>query len=831
MADRQIKSILRFITDKSSVDRTERDIGRIEKALEEQRAAAEKTQQAFTSLEDVSVRMSAAGAAILTPLTLAANKYAAALGDATETSRRWLAATEKAEAANLELGRKSTEALLPYKELVADILTKISEVDPRILEAGVAIGSGVALVGAAGLIASQIGRFAAMVQILGTHVKALALSQRGQRLGVGAAAVGAGVAGGIGIVRAIGSATGNDRLKQYGLSDVVDTLRDSIGIVGALFIAAAKQLALVFAEIERQWNIGREKVSNLLQQLADTFESAILNFVKAIGELDVDLGRLGSLDIGDKLGINTREINDRLDEIASHSSDYVSRLEEIDRAYDDRVNRINNNTSDLTDGWLRFLGIVKDEQDGMTAAEEKAAAEALARQQQFERDSLDLFQDYFDTITAEEAAYQASSEENLRQHQETRASIEENYQRQQERQLEDHERSLADLRDNYAKQQQKDVADHSKRLQDLQQSAVKDRAAAEKEFVKTRSDAIEQQQKDDLKRLQDYNLKRLREQEDHDQRLLEAAGRRDGIAILNEIRNFNKTKQRGQQDFDKESEQRKQQTNERLADEKQQFEALQVERTNQLKQQIADEKAAFAERQQSANDQFRESERRSQEAFQRQQARQQEDHDRQLAELESQFIEQQRQERQAHDRLQQLRQEDYNRQLRNLTAHFRDDERATADHYRRLTTQQNLYNAVIQQSSANLINSLRQSAAVNFLSGSGGRTRSSSGGVSAQDLIHNPTAHRSSINNRAAGGYFDHGAGKEFALNRDTTSMLERAMGSLTQSKMQQIIGGASTSVGSVVIQMGDVGSHSESSIKRMVFNGVVEALEQIGGK
>jgi len=832
MADRTIKSILRFIADKASVDRTERDIGRIEKALDEQRAAAERTQQAFTSLEDVSVRIGAAGAAVLAPLTLAANKYASEMDGATESSRRWLKATERTEAANLELGRKAAEALLPYKELVADILERISNVDPRLLEAGVAVGSGLALVGAAGLIAAQIGRFAAMVQILGTHIKALAASQRGQRLGVGVAAVTAGVAGGIGIVRGIGNATGDKRLQQYGLSDVVKTLRDAIGIIGALFIAASKQLALVFAQIERQWNIGREKVGNFLQKLSDTIESFILNLLKTLGEFKIDLGSikgldLGDLDIGDKLGIDVGKINDRLDEIGQHGSDASERLAEIDRNYQQRLENIDANTADVTEGWLRFLGIVKDEQEELTAEAEKRRAAEL----QHQRDQLDLFESFFSDQSAAQMDFQADSEESLRQHQQARADIEQAYQRQQERQLEDHERSLAERRDKFAKQQAEQVKDYQKRIQDIQQAFANDQKTAQKAFQVQRNDLIDQQQKDDLKRLQDFNLKRQREEEDHNQRLLEAAGRRDGIAILNELRNFNKQKSRSEQDFDRESQQRKEQADQRVADEKAAFEAEQAERAANLQQRLADERAAFMERQRLAQENFNDSERQQKEQFQRQQARQQEDHERALADMELQFIEEQRQARLAFDEIQTLRQEDYNRQLRALNDYFADEEAATNAHYNRLKTQQDIYNAVILQNSQNLTNALRNTAAASFLSGSSRRRATAS--VSAQDQIHNPAARRTR-DNRAAGGYmdsdyFNHGAGREFAMSRDTTSMLERAMGTLSQSKLQNMVNSRSQSIGSLTLQVGDIGNKSPQQIEKMIFNGVIKAFDMLG--
>jgi len=105
MADRTIKSILRFIADKASVDRTERDIGRIEKALDEQRAAAERTQQAFTSLEDVSVRIGAAGAAVLDAvqiLTTAASGVAVALNDEVVSRGAW-ASTPLADGDRVEV--------------------------------------------------------------------------------------------------------------------------------------------------------------------------------------------------------------------------------------------------------------------------------------------------------------------------------------------------------------------------------------------------------------------------------------------------------------------------------------------------------------------------------------------------------------------------------------------------------------------------------------------------------------------------------------------------------------------------------------------------------
>jgi hypothetical protein len=191
---------------------TQRGVEDLSRGLRRAIEDNEKLQYVFT-------RVGVAGAAILGPMVLSANRYVQEAGAADSVSRTWLQSTDRLSNAQLRVGRVIAQEILPALEAAASLAEKIadlSEQHPELVRAGLATGSILATVGAVGSLYTTAKGVMARVALLSAGTSA-----------AGAAATGTAAAGAGGLASA--GATGALLAVAAGLTALPALLGRSLG--------------------------------------------------------------------------------------------------------------------------------------------------------------------------------------------------------------------------------------------------------------------------------------------------------------------------------------------------------------------------------------------------------------------------------------------------------------------------------------------------------------------------------------------------------------------------------------------------------------------------
>jgi hypothetical protein len=800
------------------------EIDKLDQRLEKLDETASNVYATFDSLEGTATGFAAAGAAVLAPLILSAQKYVDVVGNAEAESREWAATTQRLEKAQVDLGRKATNALNPYRNALADILTKISQVDPAIIRAGVEIGGVVALIGGAGLLAAQVGKlYASSIELVAGIQKLQMMGGLTGRAanaavygGVGVAAVGLGVVGGVNAVRGYGKATGDERLANYDYSDALDTAKQAIVVFATLVLDAGKTVVETLINLDTLWQLASnrlreavdDKVISEIQKkgldilkafemaqinveegtgkIASGFERAYLSFLKSIGELKIET-KLGDIDIGKELGVNLDEVNDKLEKLGNQTADFESRRQSLDEKYASKFADIDSRVASYADTALDIgerrealldevgtvfegakqsiitplaetLGLLED-----TSEKQKEVATGFAALTDEQKQGLlDSFDQLQTDLADAETAFNDQRKKELADFNEETAKIEDNWQRQRERQTTEFERGRAEREKEFNRQRQQAAQDFARQQKDAVVDFNHEQDKAAKDFEKSRAKTLRDNQKEDLKRIEDFQRERERREQDHRLRLLEAVGRLDATAVLQELRGFQQEDTRAGEDFNRETQDRQQQLDQQLAEEKAAFEEEQRLRRQQFQEQQAEEVQRFQESQARELERYQLQEQRSKEAFERQQALAQEDFDRSQAERRQQFNERRAEDRREFLKSQADRRQAFITQYNELMGFQNRETQARRQHYQQL-----------------------ERDLQSFLRVQGVRTGST-----------RPTAGRNTratIQQFAEGGYLPDGIARthagEFALNQRTTQLLENmAGGKLTQQSVQNMV-------------------------------------------
>ena len=141
-------------------------LGKTVKTAEENFRALRMTAR---ELSQVGLAMTAAGAAILGPLTLAANKYVQMAGMGEVTSKKWLEAQKSLEDSTVRIGRVTAEIMLPTLTQAANIMAEIAgfaERNPDAVRAMVTVGGALAALGVVTVTAAELLKVVADVGLL-----------------------------------------------------------------------------------------------------------------------------------------------------------------------------------------------------------------------------------------------------------------------------------------------------------------------------------------------------------------------------------------------------------------------------------------------------------------------------------------------------------------------------------------------------------------------------------------------------------------------------------------------------------------------------------------
>lgn len=572
MADDLVSILLKFI---SETDAAQKDVSDLDKRLKEVNASAQQVNEKFENMAQVSARVAAAGATIFAPALLSAQAYVNALGKTEEVSKRYIAAQERQKEATLAFGKKAAEALIPYQNALADILELFSRIDPRILEAGIAAGGGLVLVGAIGTLVAQIGIFTAQSTRLIASLNAnFAAGGMTSRAAVGIGAIGVGTGLGIGATRAIGEATGDERLQTFELKDALKTFIQIVTIAAGTLGDLAKIVPLV----EFAFKTGSAEVKAALGDLVDGFKNAVIGLQESLAGIKFEI--LGKeFNLGKELGIDPRQLEEQR---AAIEASKQARQEEKQAAKDFAAIQLGNQIDDIDEATGKLQLKMLDLVESLDKTSESAATTART----FGEDSLDLFAKYRDEQKAAETQF---NEDRVAKQKQFEADF-----KAAETQFNDSRvKALKAFNDNQ-KQAERDfkrqqAADLKKFQADQQKEA--------RGFDSEQRQQEKEHQTENIKRIKEFGLERQRAEEDSRRSLIEAAGRLDAIAVLRELQSQETNRKRATEDFDSESTERQQafEENRRLA--REQFQQNQADRRREFEENRAAAQAQFQERQ------------------------------------------------------------------------------------------------------------------------------------------------------------------------------------------------------------------------------------------
>jgi hypothetical protein len=793
----ETRAVLKFAVDRAMLNKAIRANSDLEQSIVDIREAADRQAQAAQATLDVMEKVATIGTSIFNASAQAAEQYAQSAEAATATSERWLSTNQRIADAQTVLAEKQANALLPYRDALASVLELTSELPDEVITFGVNAGAVLSAIGTVGTIGAQITRFASEVRILGTYVQTLGLQQGATRAAVGVGAIGVGTVAGIGAVQAIGRATGDERLAQYGFDDLFETLRDSLGAIGALFIRAARDWAKILVDTNSIMALLAIKV----EEAGDSFVRAIMrayySILEGIGSLSADTGLGVKIDLGDILGIDVEEARQRIDELTESTKDYGAAAEEVGKRNEELKARIDANTMGLTEGLLDLLGIT----------EREARRIAADLEADFEQ-KYDVARAVYNYLEASDKAIMAFNDSQLeatKEHHSELENLAEEYHTSQEEALAEHNTSLQELAAEYQQARQDNEAAHNKKLAGLRDNYEDATTKAAAEFNKSRQKVIDDYNAAELKRIEEFNRARERADADHRDRLRDAAGRLDAIAVLNELRSYKKDQSRAKEDFDNTTKERRNARQEQLKDLQASYVEQKQARDNQYKEALADQRQAYSEQQAATTQAYNAQVATQKQAYNEMRTAQDIAYHEELNSLKTQFNErQQAQERQFRQELE-LQDQAFQERLKAMMG-FEDE--TTAFLRRNLDGYNDFAQAIIDN--IMLIEAERSKL--------------------APEIVYTP----STTPSRASGGYLNAGMFKghpnEYVLNRQTTGVLERLTGGiLTQQSVQNIANNSrSVTVGALNIN-GDIGGYTPQQIKVLAQQGLVELLGEMG--
>lgn len=798
-------------------------IGDVNSQLEKVEQTAGKAEESFSKLASASTILAAAGAALFAPAVLAANSYVSAVGQADAVSRKWLMETQRQQKAQLELGRKATEALMPFQRALTDILEKISRLDPRVLQAGVAVGGALAVAGAVGLLVGQIGIFAsqaARLVVALNRATAGQLAANGGMVGAGMLGAGAGaVAGtllGVELVKAYGRATNDEQLASTTLESVflqarvlilgafadfvVDLQEDFQAItdplldiaeflvpVGGELIKAITGIVGVFDQIKLM-------VEEQVEKLTGAFEKARLGFLLSIANLSIDLG-IKKIDIGDAIGLNADEIQGQLDAIGDRAEYWDEQraasairtqaaIDAVDNSTEEFLGKLGELRTMLGGNGIanRLIGMVQRALvPEMTP--ETGGGETSGR---YTQGTLDAFDAYRKGMQQADQEFYRGRQKQMSEFAEATKKLEADF-------YKDRDKSLAQ----FQKQEQQATDQHNKSLAKMNSDFDRQEAEALVDYNKERGELEAEFAADEQKRIAEFYLARQRAEEDGQRRLIEAVGRLDAIAVLRELQGANTERQRAKQDFDLTTKQNKAEHQKQLEDNKRSFDEQRNQRQRDHRERLSDMRQQFTEQRRLNRQMFDEQRAEQLAAFrQGQQLR--------VTEFNNKLAQEQQEYRQQRT----VREQQFIDQVNQLQQWGKYELNARAKHYEALQRQLDVFMA----------------RSVN----TGQR-----GGTPYQAQPQVPSLFSKFLPGFAVGGSVPRTGPAmlhegEYVLTRDTASAIQRGIGTLTQGRLAAMGSGGQSVINMGGLHFGNIGGYSPQAIGDIVERRLVALMKRL---
>jgi len=391
--------------------------------------------------------------------------------------------------------------------------------------------------------------------------------------------------------------------------------------------------------------------------------------------------------------------------------------------------------------------------------------------------ALEAFVNYEDQNTAARSAALKRGLDSAQRYHRDALSAEQGFQSRRAELIEDFATQQAEAYRDFVTSQQRAVVDYERTRASLIVNYQQQEAQAEAEYYQQRTDQAQDYSLEIQRAEEDHQREMRRLQEDHNYRMQDAVRARDARAVFDEMRSYETTRRRAEEDYRSEASRKSQDYARQVADLEESFSEQRESRLAQFEQQLDDQRAQFEQQQADAEENFQEQQRRAEEQ-----------HRKRLSDLERQFRDEQNEKkRQFFQSMLDLRNQ-YNQERQLRTTEFQ----LYLDRLAKMSTNASQYYADIER---------------RFMSFMGNLQTIAGGGT---PII---AAGRAGVIGMAAGGYAagivrTGEAGREFILNAATTRALEQSIGSLTQDKVLKF------------------GGHSEHTIR---FEGVPPGISQAG--
>lgn len=504
----------------------------------ETRQRMNQLRESTERLNTITGTIAGIGAAITGPLTLAANSYVQKIGAAEETSRAWLASTNKLEQAQTRVGRVAAQAIVPYMEQAANLASKaaaFAEKHPDLISAAINVGMVAATLGAVGMAVSRGIRIYADMKTIAaaaTQESAAVLMNNAADKMLAAAGMKSGVTGAGGTMGVGGLAGG----------------AIGIGAVGAAIGEGALYSNLVRPGIAEK---AGENVAKIVDTLVfvgsagfvdpakiDQITGKLTDFAKSIGlvgesaESAAPTGSNGAGAVIDQAGVMKYISYLQQEEQAKeqYEDQQLKLVEQYEKARTKAKEQYEKQQTDLVEEYekqraqaLENYQFQLDRQQRDFREQERKAEEDYYRQRQelarnFGRETLRMEQDHqkqmrrmredhearLDDLAASRDALGIVNE--MRSYERERQRAEEDYSEQMKRRKEDYALQLAEMEENFKRQREERMKDYEQRLADQEEDFKRQQEQAEEQFEEQKEKLKEQfdeMEAERLKALQD----------------------------------------------------------------------------------------------------------------------------------------------------------------------------------------------------------------------------------------------------------------------------------------------------------------------------------------
>jgi hypothetical protein len=217
------------------------------------------------------------------------------------------------------------------------------------------------------------------------------------------------------------------------------------------------------------------------------------------------------------------------------------------------------------------------------------------------------------------------------------------YEEQRSEAIADYERGIARDAEDFARARARAAEQLNRQIADIEADAAKRAAKAEEDYDE-RTGELREDTNERLAKIEEkYARDRERAAEDHRDRLMDAAGRLDAVAVREEQRRFAKSQQEASENYDEQVSDAQKALDKRLADERESYEERAAEQRLADAERIQDLRDNLAESQRLEDEDRAISQARAAEDFARQQAQAATDHAQRLAQISRQAAEERKQ--------------------------------------------------------------------------------------------------------------------------------------------------------------------------------------------